>query len=547
MGLRLGVVGACGRGGSFSAVCRALPGVEVTAVCDTNEADLPGAAQEYGAAAFTDLGAMLAASVVDAVVIATPMPCHAPQAVQALEAGVHVLSEVPAAVSLDECRALTLAAGRSQALYAMAENYLYSPQNVAIRAMVREGLFGQVYYAEGEYLHELKQLNEITPWRRRWQTGIDGNTYPTHSLGPILQWMPGDRVESVSCAGSGRRHRDPRGDAYENQASTVTLCRMRSGGLAKLRLDMLSDRPHAMTNYQLQGMDGAYESARSAGERDRVWLRSVCGAGDWKDLADVAPAHYPAGWLKAQEQASKSGHGGGDYYTLVDFVEAIRDGRPPEVGIHEAMDMTVPGLVSQASIGQGSAWLSVPDSRSWTGEGVATPQLRMRYPEWRLASPPEPSVPPGYILRQIRPGEEQAYGALMARAGFDHVSPDGAVNRVQGALPGGFFVIEHEPTGAIVATAFGSHAPTVSHPNGGALDWVAADPLHSGRGLGRAITAAVTRLLVQRGYRDIYLLTDDWRLPAIACYLQLGWEPIIDGPQMRERWGAVHASMRPRR
>jgi mycothiol synthase len=96
----------------------------------------------------------------------------------------------------------------------------------------------------------------------------------------------------------------------------------------------------------------------------------------------------------------------------------------------------------------------------------------------------------------------------------------------------------------MVATAFGSHAPTVSHPNGGALDWVAADPLHSGRGLGRAVTAAVARLLVQRGYRDIYLLTDDWRLPAIACYLQLGWEPIIDGPQMRERWGAVQASLR---
>jgi hypothetical protein len=31
------------------------------------------------------------------------------------------------------------------------------------------------------------------------------------------------------------------------------------------------------------------------------------------------------------------------------------------------MDMTLPGLVSQQSILQGSAWLPVPDSRAWCG------------------------------------------------------------------------------------------------------------------------------------------------------------------------------------
>ena len=130
--------------------------------------------------------------------------------------------------------------------------------------MVRQGLFGTPYYAEGEYLHELKELNEITKWRRKWQTGINGITYGTHSLGPILQWMPGDRVARVCCAGRGHHYSDPRGDIYENEDSCVMLCKMRSGGLVKIRVDMLSDRPHAMTNYQLQGTDGCYESSRAA-------------------------------------------------------------------------------------------------------------------------------------------------------------------------------------------------------------------------------------------------------------------------------------------
>jgi len=53
----------------------------------------------------------------------------------------------------------------------------------------------------------------------------------------------------------------------------------------------------------------------------------------------------------------------------------------------------------------------------------------------------------------------------------------------------------------------------------------------------------VVRLLVQRGYERIYLLTDDWRLPAIATYLSLGWEPYIYDEQMRERWERVMAQL----
>ena len=156
----------------------------------------------------------------------------------------------------------------------MAENYTYMQPNVIVRELVRRGLFGKAYFAEGEYLHELKELNEITVWRRKWQTGVNGITYGTHSLGPILQWMPGDRVTAVCCAGSGRHYRDPRGVAYGNEAACVMLCRMASGALVKIRVDMLSNRPHAMANYQLQGTDGCYESARAPGEKDRIWLRA---------------------------------------------------------------------------------------------------------------------------------------------------------------------------------------------------------------------------------------------------------------------------------
>jgi len=50
---------------------------------------------------------------------------------------------------------------------------------------------------------------------------------------------------------------------------------------------------------------------------------------------------------------------------LLDFLNAITGRAPCPIGIHEAMDMTLPGLVSQQSIAEGGRWLPVPDSREW--------------------------------------------------------------------------------------------------------------------------------------------------------------------------------------
>ena len=365
--LNLGVVGACGRGSSFKAACDAFCDVRILAACDTNEDDLPEAADRLGAElSYADYETMLGEADLDAVIIGTPMPCHVPQAVAALQENIHVLSEVPAGVSVEECRQLVETYHSSSARYMMAENYTYMRPNVVVRQMVESGVFGTPYYAEGEYLHELKELNEITTWRRKWQTGINGITYGTHSLGPILQWMPDDRVVEVACAGSGHHHEDPRDNEYENEDTCVMMGKMKSGGLVKIRVDMLSDRPHAMTNYQLQGTEGCYESARAKGETNRIWLRSRCpNRNTWMSLEELDEEFLPDRWKTWAETAEETGHGGGDFYELLDFFDAVRGTRPCPIGMHESMDMTLPGLISQKSITKGGKWLHVPDSRQW--------------------------------------------------------------------------------------------------------------------------------------------------------------------------------------
>jgi len=363
----VGIVGAAGRGGSFKAGFEANGAARIEAVCDVDEERVGEAAKKMGVVrTFTDYEAMLGSGEVDAVVIGTPMQFHAPMATAALERNIHVLSEVTAAVSVDECRDLVTAANASDAVYMMAENYIYTKANVLVTELVRKGLFGDVYYAEGEYLHELKGLNEITTWRRKWQTGIDGITYGTHSLGPILTWMPGDRVTRVCSEGSGHHYSDPRGDVYENQDSCVMLAKTERDALIKIRVDMLSERPHGMNCHSLQGTKGCYESSRASGERHRIWLADLCEDKDeWLDLFDLEADHMPEMWRQPSDAAEKAGHGGGDYFEVVDFVSSIVNGTPCPIGIHEAMDMTLPGLVSQVSIQNGGAWMDVPDSRAW--------------------------------------------------------------------------------------------------------------------------------------------------------------------------------------
>lgn len=363
--VKVGIVGAVGRGGSYVPLFQSFTEARVEALCDINEEGLKAAAARFGVEkTFTSYEEMLEQCQLDAVVVGTPMPYHAAQSIAALERGIHVLSEVPAVVSMSEAEQLVRTCRRSRAVYMMAENYCYTRENVLVREIARAGLFGEMYFAEGEYIHEVKELNEITPWRRVWQTGINGNTYPTHSLGPILQWM-GERVISVCCVGTGHHYKDPRGNYYENEDSTFTLCRTEKGGLIELRLDMLSNRPHNLGYYSLQGTAGCYEAPRGFGDRPKIWLASRSDKLEWSALSDLEDEFLPEEYRNPPEAAKKAGHWGADYMVVKEFLEVVTKGRKPTIGIDEAMDMTLPGLVSQQSIAQGSIWLPVPNSRDW--------------------------------------------------------------------------------------------------------------------------------------------------------------------------------------
>ena len=122
--LKVGIVGL-NRGGRHTYVAKFSRNIMVNAVCDLNLEKAQRIAEEHHIpGVYSDFAEMLACSDIDAVIIATPIGCHADHVIMALNAGKHVLSEVTCATKMEDLARIKAAVKTSGKEYMMAENYV---------------------------------------------------------------------------------------------------------------------------------------------------------------------------------------------------------------------------------------------------------------------------------------------------------------------------------------------------------------------------------------------------------------------------------------
>ena len=348
---RVGLVGV-GRGSGYGKLFADEPRCTIVACCDAAPDALARFQRELSlpdGACFTDYEAFLGARP-DIVFLGTPIPCHADQAIAALESGCHVLSEVTAASTIDDCARIVEAVRRTRRTYMLAENCIYWHFVSEWKFWVQAGRLGEIVYAEAEYLHPIPTLvYDRENGRPRWRAERAPLHYCSHSLGPILD-ITGDRI--VRACGLGQGHRVLPEAPIGGIDIQVALFETAGGMMIKLlRTSVLPRRP-AIHFYSLQGTRGFVETDRGgpAGP-GRLWVEGM-----EQDEAIPVPRSDPT----LPESARAGGHGTAEYLLVQDFLSCLARGHKPRVDEVRAMDMTVPGLVAHQSALHGGEWLDVP-------------------------------------------------------------------------------------------------------------------------------------------------------------------------------------------
>ena len=180
---------------------------ELVAVCDTDPAALEAAVKRTGAKGYARYAEMLAETDADVIVITTPSGLHPEQAVQALEAGFHVVTEKPMATRLHDGERMVQAADKAgKRLFVVKQNRLNATLQLLKRA-VTEKRFGKICMVHLNVFWTRPQsyYDQGNGWRGTWE--FDGGAFmnqASHYV-DLMEWLIGP-VEDVQAMISTHRN-----------------------------------------------------------------------------------------------------------------------------------------------------------------------------------------------------------------------------------------------------------------------------------------------------------------------------------------------------
>jgi predicted dehydrogenase len=250
--LRIGIVG-CGKAGHMHA--SALMTSRKALVCaaqsrEQNRAD--SFASRYNAKGFTSIAEMVTREKLDVAVICTPHPNHL-VAVEALEAGAHVLIEKPLATTLSDCDKILSAAERSGRKVGVVGQRRFYPSSVRMRKAIEAGKIGTPVLGTVTMLGWRDEAYyKSDPWRGTWAGeggGVLVNQAP-HQL-DMFQWLMNDEIESLYGLWTNLNH-----PYIEVDDTALAIVRFKRGGVGNILVSN-SQKPGLYGNVHIHGSKGA--------------------------------------------------------------------------------------------------------------------------------------------------------------------------------------------------------------------------------------------------------------------------------------------------
>lgn len=381
--VRVGFVGVGGMGSAHVYNFLRIEGVEVKAVCDIVEEKVERIQQwvvdaghprptGYSRGPY-DFVRLCEEEDLDLVLTATPWEWHVPVCVAAMKNGKHAATEVPAAVTLDECWKLVETSEKTRRHCIMMENCCYDRPEMLCLNLVKKGLLGEIFHAEAGYLHDLRDVKFSgfgeALWRPQHSVRRNGNLYPTHGLGPVSQCMDvnrGDRFDclvsmssksmglNLYCAKKFGPDSPQARQRYALGDVNVSLIHTVKGKVITLYHDTSSPRPYSRIHI-VQGTQGIFERWP-----ERVYIEGRSPAHEWETLEIYADFDHPL-WQTVGEKAKGAGHGGMDYLEDYRLVDALRNGRPLDMDVYDAAAWSGVSALSERSVAKRSRPVDFPD------------------------------------------------------------------------------------------------------------------------------------------------------------------------------------------
>ena len=264
--IRFALVG-CGRIAEkhFEALEKHAERAELVAVCDTDPAALARAAARTRARGFATLDALLAQSDAEVIVLATPSGIHAAQAIQAAEAGRHVVTEKPMATRWHDGERMVAACDKAGVgLFVVKQNRMNATIQLLKRAIEKKR-FGRIYMVSVNVFWSRPQAYyDSASWRGTWE--FDGGAFmnqASHYV-DLLDWLVGP-VESVHAFTATLARR------IEVEDTGVASIRWRSGALGSVSVTMLTHQKNFEGSITILGETGSVRIGGVAVNEIQAW------------------------------------------------------------------------------------------------------------------------------------------------------------------------------------------------------------------------------------------------------------------------------------
>ena len=298
-------------------------------------------------------------SGLDVVILANYFHEHAKFAIKALEKGIHVYSETLPAVTLADCVKLCRAAEKSNAKYMIAENCAYFGTVRKMEEIYKNKTLGGAVYCEGEYVHPMPHdgYKVITPDAKHWRALMPSGYYSTHALAPIMQ-ITGEVPVAVNALSIySDEVRIEREEEPTKDVASIMLCTMSDGSIARVT-GWCKFGGHGLW-YRMNCGKGSLESVRGDDYKVRLFYN------DWEIPEGMEQeTFYDAEYPFDKDRASQSGHFGGDYYAIYDFLDCVQNDREPFLDVYKSATMTATAIFGWRSSLNDGIQYEIPDFRN---------------------------------------------------------------------------------------------------------------------------------------------------------------------------------------